>query len=69
MIQIDLAGQTALITGGTLGIGRAAALELSRAGARVYVTCKWGTADPGEIEREFRAAGAPPPRVIEADVS
>ena len=69
MIQIDLAGQTALITGGTLGIGRAAALQLSIAGARVFVTCKWGTADLDELNAEFGAAGAAPPTVIEADVS
>jgi NAD(P)-dependent dehydrogenase (short-subunit alcohol dehydrogenase family) len=69
MIQIDLAGQTALITGGTLGIGRAAALQLARSGARVYVTCKWGTADLDELYTEFSDAGAEPPVVIEADVS
>lgn len=69
MVNIDLAGETALITGGTLGIGRATALELSRAGARVYVTCKWGSADVDELAHEFVAAGASPPVVIEADVS
>lgn len=69
MVQIDLSGQTALITGGTMGIGRATALQLSRAGARVFVTHRWGTADRDELEAEFVAAGASMPVIIEADVS
>lgn len=37
MVKIDLAGKAALVTGGASGIGRACAIALSQAGARVAV--------------------------------
>ncbi len=69
MIAVDLRGKAALVTGGTRGLGKAIGLELARAGATVFLTHRWGSADEGEIEAEFRAAGAPAPAIVECDAS
>jgi NAD(P)-dependent dehydrogenase (short-subunit alcohol dehydrogenase family) len=37
-ITINLAGKTALVTGASIGIGRATALALARCGADVAIT-------------------------------
>lgn len=69
MVAVNLSGRCALITGGTKGIGLAAGMELGRAGARVFATYKWGSADLDDIKRRFAAADAPEPVFIRADVS
>ena len=51
----DLTGKSFLITGGTSGIGKEAALELARAGAHVTITARdaaKGAAVVGEIAKE-----------------
>jgi 3-oxoacyl-[acyl-carrier protein] reductase len=58
-----LKGKTALVTGGSRGIGRAIALELARAGANVVVGYRSGAEEAQTIAQE---AGG---RAVEADVS
>ncbi|HKG42905.1 MAG TPA: 3-oxoacyl-[acyl-carrier-protein] reductase [Gaiellaceae bacterium] len=59
----SLAGKTALVTGGSRGIGRAVALELARGGADVVVGYRSGAEEAEAVARE---AGG---RAVVADVS
>jgi 3-oxoacyl-[acyl-carrier protein] reductase len=59
----SLQGKTALVTGGSRGIGRAIALELARAGAEVVVGYRSGAEEAEAVAKE---AGG---RAVEADVS
>jgi 3-oxoacyl-[acyl-carrier protein] reductase len=54
---ISLAGQTALVTGGSRGIGRATALMLARAGADVALTYHSRSADAEQVAGEIGALG------------
>jgi NAD(P)-dependent dehydrogenase (short-subunit alcohol dehydrogenase family) len=69
MVGVDLSGKTALITGGTKGIGLASALALAEAGARVFLTYKWGSVDLRELAGRFAALGAPTPGFHQADAA
>jgi 3-oxoacyl-[acyl-carrier protein] reductase len=57
VVGIDLSGRTALVTGGSRGIGRAVALELARAGARVAVGYHRDESAASSVVREIRNAG------------
>ncbi len=70
--MIDLAGRTALVTGGSRGIGRATALLLARAGADVALTYHSKAAEAeavcGEIRRLGRRAVATGGDLADPDV-
>ncbi|HKA25760.1 MAG TPA: SDR family NAD(P)-dependent oxidoreductase, partial [Gaiellaceae bacterium] len=59
----SLEGKTALVTGGSRGIGRAIALELARAGANVTVSYRSGKEEAEAVAEE---AGA---KAVQADVA
>jgi len=54
--RLSLLGRTALVTGGTSGIGEAIALNLGECGADVVAMSR-GSEDAAEIEERFRAMG------------
>src|SRR6201996_506578 len=57
MFMTPFCGKTALVTGASRGIGRAAALAFSKAGAQVLVHYGRGAADARSVVDEIRAAG------------
>jgi enoyl-[acyl-carrier protein] reductase III len=59
-VHIDLRGKTALVTGGSRGIGRAIAIELGRAGARVAINYLRNRAAAEETAQAIRSLGAEP---------
>ena len=64
----DLTGLTAVVTGSSSGIGRAAALELAAAGAAVLVHARASQAAAEKAASEIRAAGAEA-EVVMADIA
>jgi 3-oxoacyl-[acyl-carrier protein] reductase len=68
MASRELAGRTALVTGGSRGIGRAVCVRLAREGARIALNYAGNEQAAREAERLVRAEGADC-QLIEADVS
>lgn len=64
----DLRGRTAIVTGGGVGIGKAIALGLARAGARVAITFLSHEPDEAFLE-ELRSNGAAEPIARRVDVT
>jgi 3-oxoacyl-[acyl-carrier protein] reductase len=64
MTTISLEGKTALVTGAATGIGRAIAVALAAAGARIAVNHLGRAAEARQVVKEMAAAGA---RAIEVE--
>ncbi len=60
--------RTAIVTGGSRGIGRAIALELASAGNRIVLTCQKGLARAEETAGEIRRLGVEA-HAVSADVT
>ena len=55
--MIDLAGRSALVSGGSRGVGASTALLLARAGADVAITCRSRKAEAESVAERIRALG------------
>jgi 3-oxoacyl-[acyl-carrier protein] reductase len=68
MLQVDLSGKTALVTGSSTGIGRAIALALARNGADVAVNYYRSAEAANEVGEQIASLGRKT-AVVQADVS
>ena len=62
-------GKSVLITWGTKWLGFASGLKFGEAGARAYLTFRWGKDDYSYLYDAFEKIGAPRPVLVQADVS
>lgn len=68
MYGIDLAGQTALVTGGSRGIGRASAMYLGKAGAKVAINYREDEQAALDVVAALESSGTKA-IAVQADVS
>ena len=67
-MDLGLKGKTALVTGGTRGVGRGIALGLARAGVNVVTCYRHESESVASLERELKEIGGQH-RVVRADVT
>src|SRR5262245_58683524 len=66
-MDLQLNGKTALVTGASMGIGRAIAAGLAAEGARLAIVARRGELLEG-LAKEITAAGGAAPVILVADV-
>lgn len=66
---MDLQGRVALVTGGTMGIGAAIAIDLAKQGARVAICARNLGAEAQETQRQIDAHGAKDLLLLKADMT
>jgi 3-oxoacyl-[acyl-carrier protein] reductase len=67
-VTLDMSGKTALVTGAGRGIGRATAIKLGSAGAKVAINYNASEAQAQEVAAAIKAAGGEA-QAVKADVS
>ena len=68
-MKIDLSNKNAFVTGSSSGLGKATAISLAKAGARVAVHYRSNKEGAEETARLIRATEAPDPIILQGDVS